>query len=61
MRREYRGAIEPTPAPTGFWSKRGARIAQGPSLLRLGYFLLRWLYFKLWNQEVRNPESEPSA
>jgi hypothetical protein len=59
MRREYRGVMEHANTGAGF-SLRDAlpELARSVSLLLVGYFLLRWLYFTPLKQETQEPTLE---
>jgi hypothetical protein len=61
MRREYRGVMERADNPTGFSLQDALpELVRSVSLLLVGYFLLRWLYFKPLEQEVTELASEQS-
>jgi len=61
MRREYRGMMEHANSARGFSLQDALpELARSVSLLLLGYFLLRWLYFKPLEPEVTESGSEQS-
>jgi len=61
MRREYRGIMERTTAPTGFsFQDALPELARSCALLLVGYVLLRWLYFKPLVEEAPDPAREQS-
>jgi hypothetical protein len=58
-RREYRGLVERPELARGFSLQDALpESARSFSLLVVGYFLLRWLYFKPLEQEPTEPTSE---
>jgi len=60
-RREYRGIMERTAAPTGFSLQDALpELARCCALLLVGYVLLRWLYFKPLGEEAPDPAQEQS-
>jgi hypothetical protein len=60
MRREYRGMMERANTPTGLSLQDALpELVRSISLLLLGYFLLRWLYFKPLEQETTESAPEP--
>jgi hypothetical protein len=59
MRREYRGVMDRMATPTGFSLQDAVpELVRSFSLLIVGYFLLRWLYFKPLEQPTKEPDSE---
>jgi hypothetical protein len=62
MRREYHGLMEHTAAPTGFSLQDALpELVKSFSLLLVGYFLLRWLYYGPWRRQTTEPGSEQGA
>ena len=58
-RREYRGIMERTAAPTGFSLQDALpEVARSCALLLVGYVLLRWLYFKPLVEEAPDTGQE---
>ena len=61
MRREYRGMTERANTATGFSLQDALpELVRSFSLLLVGYFLLRWLFFKPLEQETTESGSEQS-
>ncbi len=61
MRREYRGVMERANTATGFSLQDAVpELVRSFSLLLVGYFLLRWLYFKPLEQKTTESGSEQS-
>ncbi len=66
MQREYRGVMDRANTAIGFSLQDALpELVRSVSLLLVGYFLLRWLYFKPLEQEVtelaRNKARSPEA
>lgn len=60
-RREYRGIMERTVAPTGFSLQDALpELARSCALLVVGYVLLRWLYFTPLAEQAPDPAQEQS-
>ncbi|MGO9208550.1 MAG: hypothetical protein ACLPXM_20660 [Terriglobales bacterium] len=58
-RREYRGIMERTAAPTGFSLQDALpELVRSCALLLVGYVLLRWLYFKPLVEQSPDPAQE---
>jgi hypothetical protein len=59
MRREYRGVMDHANVEARFSLQDALpELAKSVSLLLVGYFLLRWLYFTPLEQETEEPASE---
>jgi hypothetical protein len=61
-RREYRGLSGQSIGPTGFsFQDAVPELIRSLSLLIVGYFLLRWLYFKPLEEETAGSGTEQGA
>lgn len=62
QRKQYRGLTSTLGAPAGFTFQDSLPdLFRCVALLVVGYFLLRWLYFKPLKEEEAEPGSEGSA
>lgn len=62
MRREVRGLMDSPAAQTGFSLQDALPdLVRSLALMLVGYFLLRWLYFKPLEQQTAEPPAEQSA
>jgi hypothetical protein len=62
MHKEYRGFPGMPQFPQGFSLQDALpELLRSVALLVLGYFLLRWLYFKPLEEDTDEPNPEPTA
>jgi hypothetical protein len=62
QRKQYRELTSTMGAAAGFTFRDALPgLLRGVALLVVGYFLLRWLYFKPLKEEEAEPDSEGSA